>query len=55
MRLALTDKPKRQKRRKRVWPEPIPDDPNNVLKAILNSPPRKREDWRYLREYEEPR
>lgn len=31
-------------------PEPIPDTPENVAKAILNSPPKKREDWDDLKQ-----
>jgi len=31
-------------------PEPIPDTPENVMRAILATPPRKDEAWRYLRE-----
>lgn len=31
-------------------PEPIPDTPENIMRAIVNTPPKKREDWRYLKE-----
>lgn len=31
-------------------PEPIPDTPENIMKAILRTPPRKRENWRFVRE-----
>jgi len=27
-------------------PEPIPDTPENIMKAFLRAPPRKREDWK---------
>ena len=30
-------------------PEPIPDSPENVAKAILTSKPKK--DWRYVDDY----
>ena len=28
-------------------PEPIPDTPKNVVRAILGTPPEKRGEWRY--------
>lgn len=28
-------------------PEPIPDTPENVAKALMNIPPKKPGDWRY--------
>ena len=31
-------------------PEKIPNTPVNVLKAILATPPKKREDWDYVKE-----
>ena len=30
-------------------PPPIPDEPKNIARAILTSPPKKREDWQYLK------
>lgn len=36
-------------------PEPIPDTPENILKAILGTPPRKREDWQHIRGRESER
>ena len=30
---------------KHPMPEPIPDTPENVARAVLNTPPKKREDW----------
>jgi len=33
-------------------PEPIPDSPESIMKALLNTPPRKREDWRFVQERE---
>ena len=37
-------------------PEPIPDTPENIMKAILATPSRKREDWKFVqkREGEKP-
>ena len=49
----MTEKPKKRPRGRPVekpLPEPIDDSPENVLKAILATPPRKDEDWRYMRE-----
>ena len=31
-------------------PEPIPDTPENVAKAILSTPPKKADEWEYLKE-----
>ena len=33
-------------------PEPIPDTPENIMKALLNTPRRKREEWRFVQERE---
>ena len=42
-----TDKPKRGRGRPRtyVMPEPIPDTPENIAKAILARPPKKQWDF----------
>ena len=29
-------------------PDPIPDTPENIMKAFLKTPPRKREDWKFV-------
>ena len=31
-------------------PEPIPDTPENVAKALLTTPPKKESEWRYDKE-----
>lgn len=31
-------------------PEPIPDTPENIAKAILTTLPKKKKKWRYMRE-----
>ena len=31
--------------------EPIPDTPENVARAVLNTPPKKRDEWKYLKKY----
>ena len=33
-------------------PEPIPDTPENIMKAFLKTPPRKREEWKFVQERE---
>ena len=31
-------------------PDPIPDTPENVARALLNTPPKDKDDWEFLRE-----
>ncbi len=31
-------------------PEPIPDTPENIMRALVNAPPKKDKDWKYLDE-----
>ena len=31
-----------------TMPERIPDTPENIMKALANSPPKKPDEWRYL-------
>ena len=38
---------------KHPMPEPIPDAPENIMKAFIGTPPRKREDWKFVQEREE--
>ncbi len=35
-------------------PEPIPDTPDNIAAAVLNSSPKRRKDWNYLKETKNP-
>ena len=37
------------RRAKSAMPEQIPDTPENVARALLSAPPKKREEWSYLR------
>ena len=30
-------------------PEPIPDTPENIMRAILNTPPKSDDEWDYLK------
>ena len=44
-------KPKRpQGRPPRPLPEPIPDTPENIMRALLATPPKKREEWDFMQE-----
>ena len=40
----------KRKRRKRRMPEPIPDSPESVARAILGTPPKARDEWRFTQE-----
>ena len=37
------------RRAKRAMPRQIPDTPENVARALLNTPPKKPAEWDYLR------
>ena len=45
----MTDK-KRGRATKRTMPDPIPDTPENIMRAIVNTPPKVEDEWRYLSE-----
>ena len=49
------DQPRRPRGRPptRRWPEPIPDTPENVARAIMAGPPKARDEWEYLRRHRE--
>ena len=32
-------------------PDPIPDTPQNVAKILLTSPPKRRDQWRYIQQH----
>ena len=34
----------------RPMPEQIPDTPENVARILMKTPPKKREEWKYLRQ-----
>ena len=36
-----------------TMPEPIPDTLENVAKAVLTTPPRKRNEWKFIQEHDE--
>ena len=45
--------PRRKKPRGRpvklTMPEPIDDTPENVARIILNTPPKKRDEWEFIK------
>ena len=47
---AKTEESKGKKRR--TMPEPIPDSLENVAKAVLNTKPKKRNEWKFVQEQE---
>ena len=45
-----TRKRKRGRPPKRTLPDPIPDTPENIMRAVLNTPPKDPDEWRYLQD-----
>ena len=39
-----------KKRRRRRMPEPIPDAPENVARALLTTPPKKPDEWQFAQD-----
>ena len=54
-RMGMTEKDEQKRPRGRPpvypMPEPIPDTPENIAKAILSTPPKKDSEWEYLKKY----
>jgi len=51
----MTDTPQKRKRGRPVeypLPEPIPDTAENIARALLATPPKKRKEWRHVQERE---
>ena len=44
-------KRKRGRPVKYTMPEPIPDTPENIAKAILSTPPKKPQDWKFMQDF----
>ena len=44
----MTTRRKRGRPSKRTMPKPIPDSPENIMRAVLNTPPKAEGEWRYL-------
>ncbi len=47
------DKPKRGRPVKYPMPAPIPDTPENIIKAILATPPKEPHEWKFVQEREQ--
>ena len=49
-----TDEPKRGRGRpvEKPMPDLIPDTPENIMGAVLNTPPKREDEWRYLVQHE---
>ena len=51
--MSTPTKPRRKRGRPpKPMPEPIPDTPENVARALLSTPPKKRDEWDYLKQSE---
>ncbi len=37
----------------KAMPEKIPDTPENVMRVLVNTPPKERRDWNYLKKQKE--
>ena len=49
----MTEKPTTRGRPPSLeWPEPIDDTPENIMKAVVNTPPKADDEWRYLQDHE---
>ena len=50
----MTPDPKRPRGRPvtNTMPEPIPDTPENIARALLTTPPKKEDEWDYLKDRE---
>lgn len=46
----MSTRRKRGRPAEQTMPEPIDADPEDIMRAVVNTPPKKREDWRYLQE-----
>ena len=42
-------KAKRAKPQKHEMPDQIPDRPENIMRALVNTPPKQENDWKYLK------
>ena len=51
MENAMAEKPRPRGRPvKNKMPEPIPDTPENIARALLTTPPKKEDEWDYLKD-----
>ena len=45
----MSKKPRPVGRPPNPMPDRIPDTPENIARAVLNTPPKKADEWRYLK------
>ncbi len=45
----MAESRKRGRSAEKPEPDPIPDSPENVLRALVTAPPRAEDDWDYLK------
>ena len=48
----MTETPKRGRPVEKPLPAPIPDTPENIMRAILATPPKCDDEWDYLKREE---
>ena len=41
---------KRKQARFEAMPDPILDSPENIMRALVNTPPKEESDWKYMQE-----
>lgn len=46
----MTDRRKRGRPQEKAWPEPIDAEPEDIARAVLSTPPKKRDEWRHLKD-----
>ena len=46
----ISARAKHGRRTKRAMPEPIDADPEDIMRAVVSTPPKKCEEWRYLQD-----
>ena len=50
----MTETRKRGRPVEKPMPEPIPDTPENIMQAILTTPPKRDDEWEYLKREPKP-
>ena len=46
----MKPQPKKRGRPSKAMPDPIPDTPANVVKALVTTPPKDPKDWKFLKQ-----
>ena len=46
----MNKQPKKRGRPSKAMPDPIPDTPENVAKALVATPPKDPKDWKFLKQ-----